>query len=95
MSLFALSFTILAVPVGLLLEQVMSKGELLEIDTSAANHLHGWVREVPNLIGPLKVISFLGTPVWFYLICGAAIATLVRHKRLRLARSAAGWWTPS
>lgn len=72
-------------PFGFLLEQVMSKGPLIKFDTSAANHLHEWVREFPALVAVLKVVTFLGTPLWFYILVGGAVGWLWFKSRRRLA----------
>ncbi len=84
-TLYAISLLIVAIPFGLLLEQVRRNGPLLTVDTAAANYLHEWVRNFGALVAALKVISFLGTPVWFYLICTIAVVYLWRHRRVRLA----------
>ncbi|HEX2239745.1 MAG TPA: phosphatase PAP2 family protein [Actinomycetota bacterium] len=85
LTLFALAFVLVAVPFGILLTQVMRGGSLIEIDTSAANSLHEWVRDQPVLVTLLRLVTFLGSPLWFYLIIGTAVIFLWRRDRKRLA----------
>jgi membrane-associated phospholipid phosphatase len=73
-SLLALALALVAVPFGLLLEQVKRNGPLVTLDTSAANHLHGWVLAHDWVERVLRVLSFLGSPLWFYVLIGGAAA---------------------
>ena len=85
LSLFAMAFLLLAIPFGVLLRQVKTNGTLVRWDTAAARGLHGWVRRSPGLVRALEVLTFFGSPVWFYAVVGLAAAfLLVRHRR-RLA----------
>jgi membrane-associated phospholipid phosphatase len=83
-TLYALALVLVGVPFGFLLDQVRHNGVLLTFDTAAANHLHDWVRSVAGLVVALKVVSFLGTPPWFYLVCGVTVVYLWRRGRVRL-----------
>jgi undecaprenyl-diphosphatase len=74
MSLLAIALALIGVPFGLLLEQVKRNGPLVELDTSAANHLHGWVLAHDWVERVMRVLSFLGGPLWFYVLIGAAAA---------------------
>lgn len=86
LTLFAIAIVLVAVPFGLLLEQVVRVGPLVEIDTLAANYLHQWVREAPNIIGALVVISFVGKPIWFFImVSGACMVLLLRGRRRLVA----------
>lgn len=84
LTLLAAAVLLVAVPFGLLLEQVVSAGPLTKADTAAADHLHDWVRRTPGVVGPLRAVSFLGSPPWLALVVGATVVhTLVRrHWRL-------------
>jgi membrane-associated phospholipid phosphatase len=84
-TLFGLAFLLVAIPFGLLLEQVKRNGPLLRVDTSAARHLHEWVRHSDDLVLQLKILSFLGSPVWFYVIVIPAVFWLWRRRHVRLA----------
>jgi membrane-associated phospholipid phosphatase len=85
LSLFALAFLLVAIPFGLLLDQVKNNRGLVRLDTSAANHLHGWVRGSDELVRNLKVLTFFGSPVWFYIIVIPAVIWLWRKGHPRLA----------
>ena len=85
LTLFALAVGLLSVPFGALLEQVTSHGPLVELDSSAARALHPHVLGHPAVIRTLKVISFFGSPPWFYLLVPAVAAFWVARRRLRLA----------
>ena len=84
-TLFALAFLLVAIPFGLLLDQVKHHGTLVRMDTSAANHLHNWVRGSHTLVIGLKVLTFFGTPVWFYVIVIPAAIWVWRRGHPRLA----------
>ena len=84
-TLFALAFLLVAIPFGLLLNQVQNSGSLIRWDTSAANHLHDWVRGSDDLVGQLKILTFFGSPVWFYLIVTPAVIWIWRRGHPRLA----------
>lgn len=73
-TLLALALVLVGVPFGLLLDQVRHHGALIKVDTAAANHLHGWVLAHPATEGAFRVISFLASPPWFYLLIGSAAA---------------------
>jgi undecaprenyl-diphosphatase len=76
---------VVAVPFGLLLREVTQEGVITEIDAAAANHLHQYVLDLPALVNVLQVVSFLGSPVWFYLVTGLAALYTWRSGHPRLA----------
>jgi membrane-associated phospholipid phosphatase len=84
-TLFALAFLLVAVPFGLLLDQVKRNGALLRLDTSAARNLHGWVRHSDTLVRELKVLTFFGSPPWFYALVIPAAIWVWRKGHLRLS----------
>ena len=84
-TLFAVAFLLVAIPFGLLLDQVQRSGSLIRIDTSAARHLHDWVRGSDDLVRELKILTFFGSPVWFYLIVTPAVLWVWRRGHTRLA----------
>ena len=84
-SLFGLAFLLVAIPFGLLLDQVKNDRSLVRLDTSAANHLHGWVRGSDDLVENLKILTFFGSPVWFYIIVIPAVIWVWRKGHPRLA----------
>ncbi|HEX3622001.1 MAG TPA: phosphatase PAP2 family protein [Acidimicrobiales bacterium] len=85
LTLFAVAFLLVAIPFGLLIEQIKTNGTLIRLDTSAARNLHGWVRGSPGLVTAFKVLTFFGTPLWFYVIVTLAAALVWRRGRGRLA----------
>jgi membrane-associated phospholipid phosphatase len=84
-SLFGLAFLLVAIPFGLLLDQVQNDRSLVRLDTSAANHLHEWVRASENLVQDLKILTFFGSPVWFYIMVIPAVIWVWRAGHPRLA----------
>jgi len=85
LTLFAVAFLVVAIPFGLLLEQVLADGWLVRADTSAARHLHGWVSHSPGAVRGLKFVSLLGEPALFYVIVALASLWVWRHHGTRLA----------
>jgi undecaprenyl-diphosphatase len=66
------------------LSQVVDEGPITRYDRAVVEELHDIVREHPWTIGPLQVLSFLGKPIWFYLLVGVACAYLWWRGRRRL-----------
>ncbi len=85
LTLFALAFLLVAVPFGLLVEQIVRNSWLARVDTSAARHLHGWVEGSPATVGALKVVSLLGEPALLGLIVVLASLWVWRDLGARLA----------
>ena len=85
LTLFAIAFLLVAIPFGLLLDQVKNDRSLIALDTSAANHLHDWVRGSESLVQNLKILTFFGSPVWFYIIVTPAALWVWRRGHVRLA----------
>jgi undecaprenyl-diphosphatase len=84
-TLFAIAFLLVAIPFGLLLDQVKHHGTLVRLDTSAANHLHNWVRGSHTVVTSLEVLTFFGSPVWFYVLVIPAAIWVWRRGHPRLA----------
>lgn len=85
LTLFVIAMLLVAVPFGLLLREVTTDGPLTELDTVAANELHEEVRDSPRLVTLLQAISFLGSPIWFYLVIPAAAIYMWKRDHRRLA----------
>jgi undecaprenyl-diphosphatase len=83
-TLFAFAITLVGVPFGLLLNQVMSHGRLVRIDISAARALNHDVRGHPALITFFKVLTFTGTPLFLTLVVVVWGIFLWRTHRYRL-----------
>ncbi len=84
-TLFALATLLVVLPFSYLLVQVTSEGPLTEADTDIAESLHEVFRDSGLLVGIARVLSFLGSPPWFYLTIGAAALFFWRRKRKRLS----------
>jgi undecaprenyl-diphosphatase len=84
-TLFALAFLLVAIPFGLLLEQVKGNGPLIRLDTSAARHLHDWARHSDALVRELKILTFLGSPIWLYVLVTPAVLWVWHRGHARLA----------
>lgn len=84
-TLFAVAFLLVAVPFGLLLEQVVNDGTLTRFDTSAANNLHDSVRRSPLTVDVLRAVTFLGSTVWLTSVVAVATGFLLHRTRRRLA----------
>lgn len=83
-TLFALAIFLAAVPFSLLLTQVLVEGPATRWDASAAQSLTGAVRQRPLLLDAMHVLSFLGKPVWFWVLgAGVAVYLWVRTRRRR------------
>lgn len=85
LTLFALALTLVAIPFGLLLDQVVRDGPAIEVDTWAANNLHELVRDSPGAVTALQVISFLGKPPFLGVVCVLIGIFLLRRRRVHLA----------
>lgn len=85
LTLFALALALFAVPFGYLVDQVTSTSSLVRLDTSAARALHPHVLGHPLVIDTLKTISFLGGPIWFYVVIPVTAAFWLWRRRIRLA----------
>ncbi|HVE90798.1 MAG TPA: phosphatase PAP2 family protein [Actinomycetota bacterium] len=84
LTLLTFAVILVAVPFGLLLVQVLSDGPFTRIDTEAAEYLHEYARRSPVGIRVLQALSFMGKPVLFYVLIGAASLYLWRRGRRRL-----------
>jgi membrane-associated phospholipid phosphatase len=84
LTLFAFAIILVFVPFGLLLAQVVDEGPLTVYDRALAEDLHEIVRSNPWTVTPLQVLSFLGKPIWFYMLVGIACAYLLWRARRRL-----------
>ncbi|MDT4922681.1 MAG: hypothetical protein QOG01_394 [Pseudonocardiales bacterium] len=85
-TLFAVAVLLVAVPFGLLLEQVVHHGPLLRVDRGVANDVHLWVlRRGPGLIRTVKALSVLGGPPFLTLLVVLAGGYALWRGRRRLA----------
>jgi undecaprenyl-diphosphatase len=86
LTLFATAVALVAVPFGLLLDQVTRHGPLLRVDRGVADAVHGWALRQPGAaVTALKAVSWLGGPPVLTIMAGAAALYVLRHDRVRLA----------
>jgi undecaprenyl-diphosphatase len=85
-TLFAIAVVLVAVPFGILLEQVVRSGPLLRVDKGVADAFHRWAVGLgPGAITGIKVVSDLGRPPTLTVLAGLGALYVIRHGRLRLA----------
>lgn len=86
LTLFAIALILVAVPFGILLEQVVRSGPLLRIDRGVAVSMHRWVvaRGHPFVVA-LQVVSWVGRPPFLITVATIAGIYVIRHGRVRLA----------
>lgn len=84
-TLLAVAVTLVAVPFGLLLDQVVRDGPFTRVDTWAANHLHERVRASPLAVDALSALSFTGAPPFLAVVAVATVAYTLRRRHVRLA----------
>jgi undecaprenyl-diphosphatase len=82
--LFAVALSLLGIPFGLLLQQVVSDGPLTVLDEDAAAALNRWVARRPVLVDVLEVVSFLGKPIALIALVGLPALWLLRRGERRL-----------
>jgi membrane-associated phospholipid phosphatase len=84
-TLFAIAVVLTLGPFGLLVREVTNEGSLTDMDLSAAEGLHPLVVDSPGLVRLFEVISFIGSPPWFYLVLGGSAIFLWLKRRRRVA----------
>lgn len=84
-TLFAIAVLIVMLPFSYLLLQVTSEGPLTKTDTEVAKSIADVVRDSSFLIAASHVVSFLGSPPWFYLTVGGAALWFFRRGDRRVA----------
>ncbi len=82
---FALAMIVSLGPLGLLAEQLTSNHSFRRFDLFPAKSLHPVVRQSPALVDILEIISFFGSPPWFYALVGGSTIYLWWNKRRILA----------
>jgi membrane-associated phospholipid phosphatase len=83
-TLVGVAIALVAVPFGLLLEQVTTGGPLTRFDSSAAQGLNDRLHGQSNVIAALKLVSLTGTPLFLVAVVGAACAWLLRNGARKL-----------
>lgn len=85
LTLFAVALLLVAVPFGLLLDQVVREGPLLRVDQGVAERVHDVVRGNTPVRVAARVVTAFGSPPVLYAVGGAAAAYVLRRGRRRLA----------
>jgi undecaprenyl-diphosphatase len=83
-TLFAIAVVLVLGPFGILTREVTNDGDLTQVDLSAAKSLHEYVVESPGLVDAMEIVSFVGSPPWFYLVLGGSSVYLWFKRRRRL-----------
>ena len=84
-TLFGVATILVMVPFSYLLLQVTSKGPLTEMDSRVAESLYERVRDSDLLVTVAKMLSFIGSPLWFYATIGAAVLFFLLRGQTRTA----------
>jgi membrane-associated phospholipid phosphatase len=85
LTLFGLAILLVAVPFGALLGQVVSDGPVTHWDADVSEWLHATVVDRELVIAALEVVSFLGKPIWLFVIIGLPTLWLARGRHWHLA----------
>jgi undecaprenyl-diphosphatase len=84
--IYALAVVLLFGPLGLLATELTTTvRDLNDLDLGAAEEFHPLVASSPGLVLALEVISFIGSPPWFYLLLGGSAIYLWIKNRRRLS----------
>jgi undecaprenyl-diphosphatase len=83
--LFALALVLVGIPFGLLLHQVATDGPLTAFDEDGAQWLNDLVHDHAGLVAALKVISFLGKPIFLFFAVGLPVCWMARAGAWKLA----------
>lgn len=84
LTLLAAALMLTAIPFGLLLQQVLVDGPVVRADAAAAEWIHDAVAGSRPLVVLMHGVSFLGKPIWLYLVVGAAVVWLAMRSQWRL-----------
>lgn len=84
-TLFAVAGLLVAVPFGLLLEQVVRLGPMDRADKALAVDLHVVACDQPLLVSAMRIVSALGTFPWTTAFTIGAVALLLVRRERRLA----------
>lgn len=85
LTLTGAAIVLVAVPFAYLLFEVLTDGPLTQLDESVVQDLHRRVRDRPALIATLRMISWLGKPLWLAAAVSAGSVYVFWRGRRRLA----------
>lgn len=83
--LFGLAFSLLAIPFGLMLHQVLSDGPVTTWDEDWANQLNEAFHDHPLAVDVLEVVSFTGKPIFLVFAIGLPGLWILRRGGRKLA----------
>ena len=84
LTLLAIAILIVGVPFAYLVAQVTSQSPLADFDNDLAATINDTVADSPVLVGISHFLSFLGSPVWFYILITAAVLWFLRRGHVRV-----------
>lgn len=85
LTLLTVAATLVAVPFGLVMHQVVTAGPLTRLDTALARRLQPLARNDRTLEITLEFVSFLGKPIWLLFVVGVPAVWLARRGSWNLA----------
>lgn len=85
LTLFGFAFLLVAVPFGLILEQVLSDGPLTRLDLRLSENLISMARDHEWANSALQVVSFLGKPIFLLAVVGIPAVWMLRKGEGRIA----------
>jgi undecaprenyl-diphosphatase len=84
LTLFAIGLSLVGIPFAWLVVGVTSQGDLVRFDNSVSKQLFEWKLRFPFLSDVLNLVSYLGQPVWFWLLVGLTCLYLFRKHQTKL-----------
>lgn len=84
-TLFALAAILALAPFSYVMIDVINGGELVELDREFAGPLNDVFARSETLAAFAKVMTFLGSPLWFYLTVGGAALWFLKRGSRRVA----------
>jgi len=85
LTLFAVAFLLVAVPFGLITEQVLSDGSLTRLDLSLSEHLITLARDHAWANAALEGVSFVGKPIFLVFVVGIPAVWMLTKGERRIA----------
>ena len=85
LTLFALAILLVALPFSFLLTQVLVEGPVVRFDSAAALEFPDLIRDHVWLVSAMHTISFLGKPIFLFVVIAPAVLYLLSKGLLRLA----------
>jgi undecaprenyl-diphosphatase len=83
-TLFAVAVLLVALPFTALVVGVLRQGPLVHLDRAGLDRLHRQVEGSSAAVVALQAVSFVGSPVWLFLLVVGALIYLAKRGRPRL-----------